>query len=606
MLSLLKFLDGPWERARGYLREDLDTIESTINQRWNSVFDAANQVRSISLSTSTAAEATKLATARGINTVLFDGTADIIVPALPVVNAAQYGVFASGTAAANTTALNALLANTSLCPVAGVVVYIPPGVYNFNGNITITHQNVSLMGAGRETTRLNFSSGGLVYSINEINIQPIVISDLSITTSTTATATAIHISGLPGNNTPGVSQLIISRVTIRSNGEGYTGTGYFLIGIFVEYMASIHIVDVDITTIAAFQASSTVGIRLTNRVVGIYVDHCNFIYLNKAIWGDKSCESLQMRHCAAVGTNWGAYLDGPTLTDLTTYGFSDGMQITQNDFACCKGCIYAVHTSQGNFSDNYVQNFPGDGNPAHDVAFSGIELNDSSLTNRIANNVFVKGYANSLATIGIRLAGNSNTVIGNVAQGFNGVPDIAVWVETGGFNMVVATNPYDCTVNVLDAATSTQLGMNYAGLTTVPNGQMKFPAAQNASSNVNTLDDYEEGTWTPADGSGAALTLTSVSGGYQKIGRKITITCQFTYPVTASGAAAVISGLPFAVSGNGGLYACYQGGGVATTWYVPASGTTITPIAPITTTPITNAQMASGIYVLTGVYFTAN
>lgn len=34
-------------------------------------------------------------------------------------------------------------------------------------------------------------------------------------------------------------------------------------------------------------------------------------------------------------------------------------------------------------------------------------------------------------------------------------------------------------------------------------GQIVFPATQNASSNANTLDDYEEGTWTPTVGSSA-------------------------------------------------------------------------------------------------------
>ena len=31
-----------------------------------------------------------------------------------------------------------------------------------------------------------------------------------------------------------------------------------------------------------------------------------------------------------------------------------------------------------------------------------------------------------------------------------------------------------------------------------PYSSIIFPATQNASSDVNTLDDYEEGTWTPA------------------------------------------------------------------------------------------------------------
>src|SRR5260370_571190 len=46
MISLLKYLDGPWEVVRGYLREDLDHIEAALNQRWNTVFGDTNKLKS--------------------------------------------------------------------------------------------------------------------------------------------------------------------------------------------------------------------------------------------------------------------------------------------------------------------------------------------------------------------------------------------------------------------------------------------------------------------------------------------------------------------------------------------------------------------------------
>jgi len=59
-------------------------------------------------------------------------------------------------------------------------------------------------------------------------------------------------------------------------------------------------------------------------------------------------------------------------------------------------------------------------------------------------------------------------------------------------------------------------------------GQVKFPASQNASSDVNTLDDYEEGTWTPkihdATGSdGEGQTYSTQAGFYTKIGDLVTL-----------------------------------------------------------------------------------
>ena len=59
---------------------------------------------------------------------------------------------------------------------------------------------------------------------------------------------------------------------------------------------------------------------------------------------------------------------------------------------------------------------------------------------------------------------------------------------------------------------------------------------------ANTLDDYEEGTFTPASGEGS---LSGVSGYYTKIGNVVRIGMKFSMPSSSSGASATISGLPF-------------------------------------------------------------
>jgi hypothetical protein len=78
-----------------------------------------------------------------------------------------------------------------------------------------------------------------------------------------------------------------------------------------------------------------------------------------------------------------------------------------------------------------------------------------------------------------------------------------------------------------------------------------FPATQSASSDANTLDDYEEGTFTPTFTSGAgSFTTTSVTGNYTKIGRFVNVYITFTITTvgTASGAL-TFTGLPF-TNGN--------------------------------------------------------
>lgn len=70
-----------------------------------------------------------------------------------------------------------------------------------------------------------------------------------------------------------------------------------------------------------------------------------------------------------------------------------------------------------------------------------------------------------------------------------------------------------------------------------------FPATQVPSSDPNTLDDYEEGTWTPSLGGSA--TYTTRMGTYTKIGRLVHIHCRVAVNVLGTGSTSTITGLPF-------------------------------------------------------------
>jgi len=97
-----------------------------------------------------------------------------------------------------------------------------------------------------------------------------------------------------------------------------------------------------------------------------------------------------------------------------------------------------------------------------------------------------------------------------------------------------------------------------SGLVTLPVGQLAFPPVQNPSANANTLDDYEEGTWTPVIKFGGATTgITygaSTLGRYTKIGRLVTASCicTLTNKGTATGSA-TLEGLPFSAA-NDSIY----------------------------------------------------
>ena len=126
---------------------------------------------------------------------------------------------------------------------------------------------------------------------------------------------------------------------------------------------------------------------------------------------------------------------------------------------------------------------------------------------------------------------------------------------------------------------------NVAGFTTGNNLQMLQNGGgivfSNSSATINsTLNDYEIGTWTPTDNSGASLSITVTAATYTKIGRTVTVSAYIQYPSNSNGSNASLS-LPFSgitASGNyqaGSLY--YVGTSIAYTMGVgiDTGGTTI-------------------------------
>jgi len=94
----------------------------------------------------------------------------------------------------------------------------------------------------------------------------------------------------------------------------------------------------------------------------------------------------------------------------------------------------------------------------------------------------------------------------------------------------------------------------FTGQATIPTinltgGQIAFPAAQNPSANANTLDDYEEGTWTPDlqfGGAKVGITYDVDAGYYTKIGRRVF--CSAYINLSSKGSSngnAIVTGLPW-------------------------------------------------------------
>jgi len=145
------------------------------------------------------------------------------------------------------------------------------------------------------------------------------------------------------------------------------------------------------------------------------------------------------------------------------------------------------------------------------------------------------GVTSQVAVSNIKTApaGSTTQVQYNNAGAFGGISG----VTTDGTRMTAST-----TIGVGNATPST----SGAGIT--------FPATQSASTDVNTLDDYEEGTWTPTIiGTTTAGTATYAFqlGYYTKVGRMVQITGYVEWSAgSGSGAGMRMNGLPFTANAN--------------------------------------------------------
>jgi hypothetical protein len=136
------------------------------------------------------------------------------------------------------------------------------------------------------------------------------------------------------------------------------------------------------------------------------------------------------------------------------------------------------------------------------------------------------------------------------------------------------------TTNAGTLLSATTIGVG--GTTPSASGSgITFPAIQSASSDANTLDDYEEGTWTPVvtSGSGSITTVGAVSGVYTKIGN--VLIAEFTITITTNGTGAgsiIASGLPFAATANAYIGAGRENAatGNLLQLYLPASSNAVT------------------------------
>jgi hypothetical protein len=115
--------------------------------------------------------------------------------------------------------------------------------------------------------------------------------------------------------------------------------------------------------------------------------------------------------------------------------------------------------------------------------------------------------------------------------------------------------------NTSSGSATTRMTVTSAGVLSLNQGQIEFPATQVPSANANTLDDYEEGTWTPSVGGTATYTVQT--GQYTKIGNFVKLKFHLQILLLGTGSTTTITGMPFTPTSSdpaivGGVV-CYAG-----------------------------------------------
>jgi len=161
---------------------------------------------------------------------------------------------------------------------------------------------------------------------------------------------------------------------------------------------------------------------------------------------------------------------------------------------------------------------------------------------RTGDNALMKVTAVTSGGAGIDLINSGGSELSYVGASGNNV----LAFRTGGTERM----RIDSSGNLLVGVTSANAN---GGVLQLKSG-ITFPATQVAATDANTLDDYEEGTWTPAE---ATVTLSTAVGHYTKVGNMVTAWAYMVWPSTANTANTVINGLPFTIANAEDNRSCF-------------------------------------------------
>jgi len=149
-------------------------------------------------------------------------------------------------------------------------------------------------------------------------------------------------------------------------------------------------------------------------------------------------------------------------------------------------------------------------------------------------------------------------IVGSIRLDESGTSTDVLTLRSNFASVGPAVNVTTSSPLLLMTANTERVRITSTGVVELSQGQIKFPATQVASANANTLDDYEEGTWTMGvsfGGLSVGVTTSLNTGTYTKIGRQVTVNGIIS--LTSKGSStgnATLTGLPFTIPNSASNY----------------------------------------------------
>jgi len=410
------------------------------------------------------------------------------------VSVKDFGAAIGGTAAANTAAFNLAITD---CKTNDKALEIVGGPYALTaGGVDFAGQGLQIIGVGPAILQFEGTGRGFVLNggtagsgIGEMSVENIlIIGGPNIT---------------DGFYSTGVWRSTFKNIEVREcNNNAFD----ILHGVSNHYDSLKYS-----TNVVAQTTTPTNGLVLENSAAGYYTADCTFT--------NTVMEGFPGRGIYVVDASGNTFVGGTS--ESVSIGVTIATGCRRNHFIglWCEANTtrdLEINSVANAFTDCYVGSNTPSGNNVEVTTGQGTVFRGGFV--RIAN---------------LQVTSRDTSFLGvGFSSGLSGITGTGTYTRLGCTALDVNANVVATYPDVLGTVNS-----------------LTFPATQVPSSNVNTLDDYQEGTFTPVltPAGGTITPNASYTGGrYTKIGNLVTVNgCVYVTSVAAPTGALSITGLPF-------------------------------------------------------------